>query len=162
MICKWCGARIGAGEVRCRTCGRENPPMSDCGGFAAFPGAPQQGAQAELSELRNALQRVSAQQKKSRAQLLTTILAAFLILSCLFAVSLLITGVQRSTVSHLVGRVDQLEEQIDRLEQMIEELPDATDAGQEEGIGSVQLPEMPVIPSESETPGEPVDGTEEG
>ena len=33
MICKWCGAEINRAENRCNRCGRENSPLSDCGGF---------------------------------------------------------------------------------------------------------------------------------
>lgn len=33
MICKWCGAAVDAAMKKCPTCGREIPPLSDCGGF---------------------------------------------------------------------------------------------------------------------------------
>lgn len=33
MICKWCGAEIQRSEKRCSRCGKENAPLSDCGGF---------------------------------------------------------------------------------------------------------------------------------
>ena len=33
MICKWCGAELKPAEKRCSRCGKENPPLSDCGGF---------------------------------------------------------------------------------------------------------------------------------
>lgn len=33
MFCKWCGNKIQTTEERCSSCGRETPPMSDCGGF---------------------------------------------------------------------------------------------------------------------------------
>lgn len=33
MICKWCGAGIRATDRVCSRCGREMPPLSDCGGF---------------------------------------------------------------------------------------------------------------------------------
>lgn len=33
MICKWCGAKIDLKKRKCPSCGREVPPVSDCGGF---------------------------------------------------------------------------------------------------------------------------------
>lgn len=40
MICKWCGAKVEAGQRNCPSCGREIPPVSDCGGFYDIvPGA---------------------------------------------------------------------------------------------------------------------------
>lgn len=40
MICKWCGALLREGDMVCGRCGREIPPLSDCGGFFDLvPGA---------------------------------------------------------------------------------------------------------------------------
>lgn len=33
MFCKWCGNTIQTTDKKCPSCGRETPPMSDCGGF---------------------------------------------------------------------------------------------------------------------------------
>ena len=33
MICKWCGEQVEAGASLCAHCGRELPPLSECGGF---------------------------------------------------------------------------------------------------------------------------------
>ncbi len=33
MFCKWCGNKIRITEKSCPVCGRETPPMSDCGGL---------------------------------------------------------------------------------------------------------------------------------
>lgn len=33
MICKWCGESLDAGVRACPACGREQPQLSDCGGF---------------------------------------------------------------------------------------------------------------------------------
>ena len=33
MFCKWCGNSIQLTDKNCPTCGRETPPMSDCGGI---------------------------------------------------------------------------------------------------------------------------------
>lgn len=33
MICKWCGAKIDVRQPTCPVCGRETPPLSDCGGI---------------------------------------------------------------------------------------------------------------------------------
>lgn len=33
MFCKWCGKSIQLTDKKCPNCGRETPPMSDCGGF---------------------------------------------------------------------------------------------------------------------------------
>lgn len=33
MFCKWCGANIQITDRKCPSCGRETPPMSDCGGL---------------------------------------------------------------------------------------------------------------------------------
>lgn len=33
MICKWCGATVDVTKRKCPVCGREIPPLSDCGGF---------------------------------------------------------------------------------------------------------------------------------
>ena len=33
MFCKWCGKTIQITDVNCPNCGRETPPLSDCGGF---------------------------------------------------------------------------------------------------------------------------------
>lgn len=33
MFCKWCGNGIQLTDKKCPNCGRETPPMSDCGGF---------------------------------------------------------------------------------------------------------------------------------
>ena len=33
MICKWCGERIDSGAHVCSHCGKELPPLSECGGF---------------------------------------------------------------------------------------------------------------------------------
>lgn len=44
MFCKWCGETIQATDVNCPNCGRETPPMSDCGGFYNLK-TPDTGAQ---------------------------------------------------------------------------------------------------------------------
>ena len=33
MFCKWCGNSIQLTDKQCPSCGRETPPLSDCGGF---------------------------------------------------------------------------------------------------------------------------------
>ncbi len=33
MICKWCGSMIDVRQSACPVCGRDNPPLSDCGGI---------------------------------------------------------------------------------------------------------------------------------
>ena len=33
MFCKWCGTMIEPTDTRCHVCGRETPPLSDCGGL---------------------------------------------------------------------------------------------------------------------------------
>lgn len=33
MICRWCGAKTDPKLKSCQVCGRENLPLSDCGGF---------------------------------------------------------------------------------------------------------------------------------
>lgn len=33
MFCKWCGNTIHKTDLKCPTCGRNTPPMSDCGGL---------------------------------------------------------------------------------------------------------------------------------
>lgn len=33
MICKWCGAKVDVRRSTCPVCGRETPPLSDCGGI---------------------------------------------------------------------------------------------------------------------------------
>ena len=33
MFCKWCGTNIQFTDKKCPSCGRETPPMSDCGGL---------------------------------------------------------------------------------------------------------------------------------
>lgn len=33
MFCKWCGNNLRLTDKKCSACGRETPPMSDCGGF---------------------------------------------------------------------------------------------------------------------------------
>lgn len=33
MICKWCGKPVNPGQKNCPACGREVPPLSECGGF---------------------------------------------------------------------------------------------------------------------------------
>lgn len=41
MICKWCGAKVDPAKKTCGRCGRENNPLSDCGGFYdVVPNAP--------------------------------------------------------------------------------------------------------------------------
>ncbi len=46
MFCKWCGKRVEPGEERCPSCGRELPPLSECGGFfnLGFVAGEQSGA----------------------------------------------------------------------------------------------------------------------
>lgn len=40
MFCKWCGGKITSSDTKCGRCGREVPPLSDCGGFYDLvPGA---------------------------------------------------------------------------------------------------------------------------
>lgn len=33
MFCKWCGKTIQTTDTNCPNCGRQTPPLSDCGGF---------------------------------------------------------------------------------------------------------------------------------
>ena len=33
MFCKWCGNTIKTTDKKCSSCGRETPPLSECGGF---------------------------------------------------------------------------------------------------------------------------------
>lgn len=43
MICRWCGKEVFPGQRNCGSCGREVPPLSDCGGFyQVVPDAAQQ------------------------------------------------------------------------------------------------------------------------
>lgn len=33
MFCKWCGNAVKSTDIRCFSCGRETPTLSDCGGL---------------------------------------------------------------------------------------------------------------------------------
>jgi hypothetical protein len=33
MFCKWCGETVSSKDLKCKHCGRDIPPLSDCGGF---------------------------------------------------------------------------------------------------------------------------------
>ncbi len=46
MICKWCGASLPGAQGKCRRCGKEQPPLSECGGFYNIARTPAPGAPA--------------------------------------------------------------------------------------------------------------------
>ncbi len=113
MICKWCGARLSAGEVCCRTCGRDTPPMSECGGFTEFPGrnaGQNPGVQAEMAGLRHELQLLSARSKKPNAGMLAAVIAVFFITVILFAILQIQTGMLRAQVEDLTQQAEALTE----------------------------------------------------
>lgn len=48
MFCKWCGEKIEPEERKCAACGREIPPLSDCGGFYGLTGKDEQRRSAPI------------------------------------------------------------------------------------------------------------------
>lgn len=105
MFCKWCGNTIKTTDKKCSSCGRETPPLSECGGFydlkrpweaetpAAVPlsmgGDP--GAQQEIHRLReeNKTIRQEANQRQKTMTIICGALAgAFLIVLILWIVAL--------------------------------------------------------------------------
>lgn len=100
MFCKWCGGNLAAGDMKCKRCGREVTPKSDCGGFYDL-----------VREERTAPQPVlqtSAPQAKSPVGLIIGMAAGF-------AVVLILLVVQFVNQSKLTQELENLRSEIEEL-----------------------------------------------
>lgn len=140
MFCKWCGNSIQLTDKKCPTCGRETPPMSDCGGFYNLkhsndgPTAPTKEkvivkevphcAAVEKMEAKYAKERKAA--KKHHAITMSCFIVVLLAIVCS---ALLVLSVN--------NQMDELKEQIDNIR--------------------IEMPTYPTAPSLEEPAGEKED-----
>lgn len=99
MICKWCGAKTDRKDPKCRRCGRENPALSDCGGF--YDLVPQAAPRPAATPVRK------PQKKGSPFALICVLLAIALAVSILFCLKL--SGEKRE----LAEELEELEERLE-------------------------------------------------
>lgn len=112
MFCKWCGTTLDPADRSCRKCGREIPPLSDCGGFYDLVGGvrqnrptgaqPQQPPRVDLSGVEEQIKRVAGHSRRELRRLRVTVFCGFGLLLILIA-ALLIQNVL------LQGQVTALE-----------------------------------------------------
>ena len=140
MFCKWCGNSIQLTDKKCPTCGRETPPMSDCGGFYNLkhsndgPTAPTTEkvivkevphcAAVEKMEVKYIKERKAAKKHHT-----ITIFCFIVVLLAIVCSTLLVLSVN--------NQMDELKEQIENIQ--------------------IEVPTYPTAPSSEETTGEQED-----
>lgn len=170
MICKWCGAAIDPAQKSCGNCGREIPPLSDCGGFydvvptrrpaaptPSAPAAPQAGGSRAAEHPAAKPQPTAAHRRGKHAPVLSIVtLALLLALALLFALR---ESALRRELSQLTSQAEEQEARIDELEAELAERkdgPTAPDADRDD------VPDKPDGPEEPEKPDTPDDPDESG
>lgn len=88
MICKWCGESISSKQTTCPRCGKERPPMSECGGFYNIIDS--QSVQNERSAPQAMSQRPAQQSQANKAS--TSKAAIFAIIVSLVALVIAIVS----------------------------------------------------------------------
>lgn len=142
MFCKWCGADLPNGAVKCKRCGKEVPALSDCGGFYDLVPYAKPGAVMPPS--------VSGQEKQTAGQpqkpepVIVEVQNESWKKICfglgLVCVALVITvAILLGLNGKLNDEVDQLNDRIDDLEWVIEEV-ESTEATEATGGGEATTP----------------------
>lgn len=145
MFCKWCGKSIQLTDRKCPACGRETPPMSDCGGFYDLkhsntgPATEKEiikevpnCAAAEKMEVKYAKERKTAKKHHTMTMLCFGILLIAIICTAVLAVSANI-------------RLGKLKEQIGsiRIEMPVNALEDTTNESTEDQLGDESAERIP-------------------
>ncbi len=127
MFCKWCGQNVDLKNGVCPSCGKQQPPMTDCGGFynlvpgakaAETPAGPAQPVQPSLRNNDRALQEL----RKQVAQESRTTRLLGLIGIGVGALALLLTLV---LVLPLSSRVSRLNRELEALDASVRQAPAA-------------------------------------
>lgn len=190
MICKWCGATADVTKGICTSCGKELPPLSDCGGFydivpdaAKRSSAPEPTAQEWNAVPLNAEQRNPTQpfdapampmqgepqvvqiRPRSGGRVLFVIPIVLLLVAVL-VVSLLLVSANREN-DDLTEKIEKLAEDNDELNEKIDKLRDErNDDRNDDGNGTTDISEngdktTTEAPEPAETTAEPVETTTE-
>lgn len=139
MICKWCGAPVDVTRGKCSACGRELPPLSDCGGFYNIvPGAARPEAQPCVqqthSEPQSSTEPVSPPPRQKKRPVLPLVTLAVLLLVGVLSVVLFLS---------LGSRLDALEQRIAANDSEIEQLRRSNASALEQLAGvNAQLAEV--------------------
>lgn len=162
MICKWCGAAIEPRQKCCTNCGREIPPLSDCGGFYDIvptrrPAAPQPSSAAPQATKPRADVRPAEKPRSETARgrgkhALLLSLAALVLLLALVLLFVWQARALRRELSQLTAKAEEQAARIDELEAALAAQKNAptvpdTEHGDE--------PDVPDVPDEPKTPDEP-------
>ena len=122
MICKWCGAVVSAVDKKCGRCGREIPPMSDCGGFydlvpnaraAAPAAAPMTAPVAPPAPNPEELARRAAAKKKAEQMALIR-LGVFALVALVIVIMLVVMIVKMSSLDKRLDALEQEMADLDR------------------------------------------------
>lgn len=139
MICKWCGAPVDVTRGKCSACGRELPPLSDCGGFYNIvPGAARPEAQPYVQQTHSAPQSspepVSPPPRRKKRPVLPLVTLALLLLVGVLSVVLFLS---------LGSRLAALEQRIAANDSEIEQLRRSNASALEQLAGvNAQLAEV--------------------
>ena len=114
MFCKWCGTTITTSEKCCPKCGRETPPMSDCGGLYNLKQPVAVPVQREVTPPKCPIvEKLEARYEKDRqvAQKRHTVLMTCFAVTLVVMIALLVIGIGLITqVGILEGKLDALKE----------------------------------------------------
>lgn len=147
MICKWCGATIKVTNGKCQSCGRDIPPISDCGGFynvapkatreteqKSVTDYPKKQAEPELERAQSVLcENRPAPEKRTNilpftiAAFLFAVIGIFLLLQVM-VLNKRLSSLERaqvqadSSAGELAKRVDSVDSHISSVEQQLIEL----------------------------------------
>lgn len=158
MFCKWCGKTIQPTDRNCPACGRETPPLSDCGGLynlkytpgtSATPTPPPASPASAKCPIMDKLEPKYARDRKAskRHHKITMICFAVLLVAILCTAVLVIrTSSQLGQIKALVGSVmtkDPVPEATDTTPP--EDTALSTETTSQEETGS-PLPEDPIRP----------------
>ncbi len=161
MFCKWCGGPLSPSDSKCTRCGKNVPPLSDCGGFYdLMPGAQRNEVPARRTEQRGTanLPKAESGMHKTTAKQAGRVHTYITVLGLVLVIVLLI--VLFSKLNRYAEKVEELQAELQRVSEQISDNDDEAN-----GSGKDKNPWGDITPSETkegkrtETTTEPPEST---
>lgn len=156
MFCKWCGKTIQITDKNCPSCGRETPPMSDCGGFYNLktPGTEiPQGGERGPTVVMNCpvIEKLESKyirdRKADKAHHKLTVVF-FGVVAMLIALSLVLGVLVTAKIGEATERIFQMQKDMDAIEDLLLEMQQTVETTSESS--TIVVPEE-TIPEETES-----------